>query len=302
MEYQLMGIAMPQDPTYFDIEEFWGRMSSIKNKYRILISRWSKIYTYAVGKHHKKRITTVLFGSFKSAPFYENRRRKTTRRFPLCKQRISKLWNSKTTEVKGGEFKLRTAEEHQGHVKLATEKEKKETHKCLEPLKDKFDAMATSAKLSQVILGENNYERLNLPAGIADSLNDLKKEIQTQLGVLEDFRFQLKDLDFNEFVNLSSTSDLQDRATLKIIFLPTSTSTSSSSVPKQSETSSVSSYDTDIISSPSSVLSTESASSVRRQAWPNTFPIPQFSFDAEIQLQKAQLAYQTDDTVLSPNS
>ncbi|XP_050975566.1 uncharacterized protein LOC127171147 isoform X1 [Labeo rohita] len=32
MEYQLMDIALPQDPTVFDVEEFWGRMSTIKNK------------------------------------------------------------------------------------------------------------------------------------------------------------------------------------------------------------------------------------------------------------------------------
>jgi len=64
------------------------------------------------------------------------------------------------------------------------------------------------------------------------------------------------------------------------------------------------SCDTDIISSSqSSLLSTpESVSSVRNQAWPERFPVPQFSFDAEIQLQKAQLAYQTDGTVLSPNA
>uniref|UniRef100_A0A9J7X5X1 Sterile alpha motif domain-containing 3-like n=1 Tax=Cyprinus carpio carpio TaxID=630221 RepID=A0A9J7X5X1_CYPCA len=162
--------------------------------------------------------------------------------------------------------------------------------------------MGTPAKLL-VILGESNCERLNLPAGIPDSLNDLKREIQTQLRVLEDFRLQFKDPDFNDFVNLSSTSDIQDKATLKVIFLTSSTSipTSSSEI---NETSSVSSCDTDLISSPqSSVLSTpESVSSVRSQAWPESFPIPQFSFDAEMQLQKAQLAYQTDGTVLSPNA
>ncbi|GAA6106253.1 uncharacterized protein LOC115396888 isoform X1 [Tachysurus ichikawai] len=32
MEYQLMDIALPQGPTVFDVEEFWGRMSSTKNK------------------------------------------------------------------------------------------------------------------------------------------------------------------------------------------------------------------------------------------------------------------------------
>ncbi|XP_077072666.1 uncharacterized protein LOC143746383 [Siphateles boraxobius] len=164
--------------------------------------------------------------------------------------------------------------------------------------------MGTPAKLL-VILGENNCERLNLPTGIPNSLNDLKREIQTQLRVLEDFRLQFKDPDFNDFVNLTSTSDIQDRATLKVIQLPTSTSfPTTSSVPEINETSSVSSCDTDIISSSqSSLLSTpESVSSVRSQAWPERFPVPQFSFDAEIQLQKAQLAYQTDGTVLSPNA
>ncbi|CAL8242182.1 unnamed protein product [Merluccius merluccius] len=34
LEYQLMDIPMPQDPTTFNLEEFWGSMSSTKNKER----------------------------------------------------------------------------------------------------------------------------------------------------------------------------------------------------------------------------------------------------------------------------
>lgn len=34
LEYQLMDIPMPQDPTTFNAEEFWGSMSSIKCKVR----------------------------------------------------------------------------------------------------------------------------------------------------------------------------------------------------------------------------------------------------------------------------
>ncbi|XP_065107472.1 sterile alpha motif domain-containing protein 3-like [Paramisgurnus dabryanus] len=173
--------------------------------------------------------------------------------------------------------------------------------------------MDSTAKLL-VILGDNDCERLILPTGIPDSLNDLKREIQTQLGVHEHFRIQFKDPDFNDFVNLSSTSDIQDRATLKVIQLPSSTSSSSApSVPEVIETSSGSSCDTDIISSShSSAPSSSSHSSahstpeslccVRNKVWPQSFPIPQFSFDAEMQLQKAQLAYQTDGTLLSPNT
>ncbi|CAK6982982.1 uncharacterized protein LOC117454121 [Scomber scombrus] len=32
LEYQLMDIPMPQDPTTFDIEAFWDNMSSLKNR------------------------------------------------------------------------------------------------------------------------------------------------------------------------------------------------------------------------------------------------------------------------------
>nr|XP_043872485.1 uncharacterized protein LOC122761339 isoform X2 [Solea senegalensis] len=45
LEYQLMDIPMPQDPSTFDVEEFWGRMSSTKNKVTGLsqFARLSKI-------------------------------------------------------------------------------------------------------------------------------------------------------------------------------------------------------------------------------------------------------------------
>jgi len=34
LEYQLMDIPMSQDPANFDIEGFWGNMSSMKNRVR----------------------------------------------------------------------------------------------------------------------------------------------------------------------------------------------------------------------------------------------------------------------------
>ncbi|KAK0151138.1 Protein FAM200B [Merluccius polli] len=45
LEYQLMDIPMPQDPTTFNLEEFWGSMSSTKNKVTGLLEfgRLSKI-------------------------------------------------------------------------------------------------------------------------------------------------------------------------------------------------------------------------------------------------------------------
>ncbi|XP_029958821.1 uncharacterized protein LOC115396888 isoform X4 [Salarias fasciatus] len=54
MEYQLMDIAMPQDPTSFDVEEFWGKMSSKKNTVTGLnqFERLSKIATLVLVLPH----------------------------------------------------------------------------------------------------------------------------------------------------------------------------------------------------------------------------------------------------------
>lgn len=37
LEYQLMDIPMPQNPVTFDIEVFWGNMSSLKNRVRNIL-------------------------------------------------------------------------------------------------------------------------------------------------------------------------------------------------------------------------------------------------------------------------
>ena len=37
LEYQLLDIPMPQDPTTFDTEAFWDNMSSLKNRVRNIL-------------------------------------------------------------------------------------------------------------------------------------------------------------------------------------------------------------------------------------------------------------------------
>ncbi|XP_026119478.1 uncharacterized protein LOC113098640 [Carassius auratus] len=54
LEYQLMDIPMPQDPTTFNVEEFWGSMSSIKCKVSglSLFGRLSKIASLVLVLSH----------------------------------------------------------------------------------------------------------------------------------------------------------------------------------------------------------------------------------------------------------
>ncbi|XP_051260738.1 uncharacterized protein LOC127366072 [Dicentrarchus labrax] len=159
--------------------------------------------------------------------------------------------------------------------------------------------MATPAVL-RIILGQNDSSKISLPSGIPDSVEELKSEIKRQCEVAGDFRLQYKDSDFDEFINLKSTSDIQNKATLKLIYLPSASSLTSpclSSVePSLDETASISSVDTDILSSSSS-----SSSSLRCEPWPDVFPVPEFVYDVELQLQRANTDFQNNGILFSPS-
>ncbi|KAE8290016.1 hypothetical protein D5F01_LYC11731 [Larimichthys crocea] len=161
----------------------------------------------------------------------------------------------------------------------------------------------------RVVLGTDDASKLRLPTGIPDSVEDLKREITRQCGLSGNFRLQYRDIEFdNEFVNLSSTAELQDKSTVKVIYLPNETDMSPrhdpSSVPEEldeasSISSSLSTADTDILSSPGS---TSSGPSLRSQPWPQTFPIPQFSYEVEVQLERANCTHLSSGTLLSPSA
>ncbi|XP_026163312.1 uncharacterized protein LOC113130707 [Mastacembelus armatus] len=154
----------------------------------------------------------------------------------------------------------------------------------------------------RVILGVDNASKLTLPSGIPDSVDDLKGEIRRHFGLSGNFRLQYRDIEFdNEFVNLTLTSEIKDKSTIKLIYLPDETGTSAHHSAPQvlDDSSSLSSAaDTDILSSPES----SSGSSLRSQPWPQTFQIPQFSYEVEIQLQKANHSFHNNGTLLNPNT
>ncbi|KAL3045387.1 hypothetical protein OYC64_013623 [Pagothenia borchgrevinki] len=160
--------------------------------------------------------------------------------------------------------------------------------------------MATSAVLC-IILGENDSAKVTLPLGIPSSVEELQSEIKRQCEVFGDFRLQYKDLDFDEFINLTSTSDIQNKGKIKVIYPPSALSTSSpgfsARTSSQDEINSISSVDTDLpLSSDSS-----STSSLRSEPWPNAFPVPEFVYDVEIQLQRANSDFQSNGTLFNPN-
>ncbi|XP_010776856.1 uncharacterized protein isoform X3 [Notothenia coriiceps] len=162
-------------------------------------------------------------------------------------------------------------------------------------------ADSTPARL-KVILGENNIEKLSLPNGIPESLDDLLSKLKTFFGLKGDVRLQYMDQDFgNDFFNLNSTTQLQDLGTIKVIHQQTNTplniatdTTSSSSLECDGNVS-LASDDTIILSFPESVSS-------RAKQWPADFPIPQFSYDTELQLVKGNSEFNGSHKMLTVSS
>ncbi|XP_015224828.1 PREDICTED: uncharacterized protein LOC107081135 [Cyprinodon variegatus] len=155
--------------------------------------------------------------------------------------------------------------------------------------------------------GEEDARKLTIESGIPRTVEDLALKIKTFFEVTEQFRLQYKDKDMdNQFMNLLSTSELEDKGTLKVVYIPCETirsatltedsggtmsgTPSSSSSQEPSDSDSYSSNDTIILSSPET----------RSCSWPKPFVVPRFSSCAEIMLQKGNDEFKAHGTVLCP--
>ncbi|CAL8254826.1 unnamed protein product [Arctogadus glacialis] len=98
-----------------------------------------------------------------------------------------------------------------------------------------------------------------------------------------------------EFVNLSVIAEIENKATLKVVYLQNSSAEDSITlqlVPVEHlDASSVSSVETD---------NTEPSSpSARQWSWPSVLPIPDFNYESELQLEKADAEYSARGSHLS---
>ncbi|XP_060716492.1 uncharacterized protein LOC132839498 isoform X2 [Tachysurus vachellii] len=180
--------------------------------------------------------------------------------------------------------------------------------------------MTTSIRL-KIFLGENNSQKVILQDGMPASVGDLTKEIAKQCNLQGNFRLQFMDPDFdNDFMNLMSTSEIQDKSTLKVVFLTALSDCNDLSIPHvnasqigsacSSSAQSLSSCDALILcsslststnSEPSVSFSSESSSSMKSSAWPAVFMVPRFTYDAELKLEQGNAAFKTQGIFRSPD-
>lgn len=134
----------------------------------------------------------------------------------------------------------------------------------------------------RVIVHDSDIRKVIIPEKPAD-VDALKKVLQENLQLTYTFSVQYEDPDFNHALcNVSDINDLPDRATLKIIPLDTSPSSS------QANTVLLSDSDT-----------SEQLSDERKLEWPEDFEIPKFSVNVEYRLRQGNLAFLKDGTTLN---
>ena len=98
--------------------------------------------------------------------------------------------------------------------------------------------------------------------------------------------------------------ELKDRGTIKVIGIENSQYPEASvshllvcpPLSPSSASASFGSFDTDILSSSDSASSSSS-----RTSWPVSFPVPQFSYDSELKLQRGNANYKKNCTPLIPD-
>ena len=116
-------------------------------------------------------------------------------------------------------------------------------------------AHSTTARL-KVILGDNNIEKLTLPNGIPESLDDLIGTIRSTFGLKCSLKLQYMDQDFgNDFFNLNSTAELQNLGTIQQTTLISANASSASVSSESDDCVSLASNDTILLSSPESLSS-----------------------------------------------
>ncbi|XP_034062296.1 uncharacterized protein LOC117540016 isoform X1 [Gymnodraco acuticeps] len=148
----------------------------------------------------------------------------------------------------------------------------------------------------------HEIKKITFQNGLPSSVEDLIKVFKQAFSITTEIGLQYKDTDFDDFFTLTSTSDLKDKDTLKVVHIPPGLL--KSTVPQEHN------HDTSDMSPVDDLPSVDSQDPVihsplatdRRNLWPAIFPIPVFSYNTEMALQQGNDIFLKDGTLLTSQS
>uniref|UniRef100_A0A803K3W8 Uncharacterized protein n=1 Tax=Xenopus tropicalis TaxID=8364 RepID=A0A803K3W8_XENTR len=147
----------------------------------------------------------------------------------------------------------------------------------------------------RVILGEHDIQKLLLPSGIPNTVDDLLSVIKQSFQLDGHLRLMYMDTDFGQFFTLNSVEDLKDKDSIKVV-----------QVEEPSVILTLSPVSTDFEQFSTDTQASDSSRDTvmlppcqgRLEKWPDRFEVPQFTFDVERILQAGNHAFFEDGTLL----
>ncbi|XP_038129181.1 uncharacterized protein LOC119781095 [Cyprinodon tularosa] len=168
----------------------------------------------------------------------------------------------------------------------------------------------------RVIIGDR-IEKLVLQSGIPPTVEELQTIVKEKFGISEEFSLQYLDSEFEDYFTLHKTDQIKHKDTVKVIYAAPiilnlqqvegsldisfgqqSTDCDSVSYAESSasntESSAGTSSSTDTI-----ILPRQRSTTERCQQWPKQFPIPQFAYETEMCLERADEDHRKNGTLLT---
>lgn len=163
------------------------------------------------------------------------------------------------------------------------------------------------------VLIDHEVKKLTLSSGIPSTVDELVTAVKEHFSIPTDISLQYKDEEFDDFFTLSSTNELKDKDTLKVVYAPLDLMLTAvplmQSTPDVSDVSSLyeckslsgESVDT-VMLSPSPSERQSPCPFERQSTWPAVFPIPTFSHNTELALRQGNQIYLRDGTQITSPS
>lgn len=161
----------------------------------------------------------------------------------------------------------------------------------------------------RVIIGDR-IEKLVLPSGIPPTVEELQTTVKANFGLNEEFSFQYLDSEFGDYFTLHKTDQIKHKDTIKVVYaapiildlrqVNESLDISFGQQPTDNLSVSYAESSAGTSSSGSTIILRRQRSTTERcQPWPKQFPIPQFAYETEIYLERADEDYRRNGTLLT---
>ncbi|XP_054589562.1 uncharacterized protein [Nothobranchius furzeri] len=152
------------------------------------------------------------------------------------------------------------------------------------------------------ILIDDQIKKVTLSSGVPSTVAELVAAVKENLSIPTDISLQYKDEDFGDFFTVTSTNELKDKDTLKVVYAPICLDLTVADQESNCDVSVMSSFDSDSASgsldSQDTVILSQSTFE-RQNPWPAVFPIPTFSHNTELALKQGNETYLKEGTPMT---